>query len=86
SIQLRIVNGNSWVEEDGTMVGFVDELLAVGIPHTAMLLALQPTQMRHHPQFAVNPRPVPTTRAENIQSCPPPQHCVVTRRGRVSHS
>ncbi|MCB0184895.1 MAG: XisI protein [Caldilineaceae bacterium] len=53
SVLLRIVNGKVWVEEDQTMYRFVDELLATGIPHAAILLALQPPQMQHHTQFAV---------------------------------
>lgn len=53
SVLMRIVNDKIWVEEDRTMYGFVDELLAAGLSHDDIVLAFQPPEMRHLTQFAV---------------------------------
>ncbi|MCE7989802.1 MAG: XisI protein [Caldilinea sp. CFX5] len=53
TVLMRIVNGKIWVEEDRTMYGFVDELLAKGIKADEIVLAFQPPKMRQYTQFAV---------------------------------
>lgn len=53
SVLMRIVNGKIWMEEDRTMYGFVDELLAKGIDAEEIVLAFQPPKMRQYTQFAV---------------------------------
>lgn len=53
SVLMRIVNGKIWVEEDRTMYGFVDELLAQGIGQDEIVLAFQPPKMRQYTEFAV---------------------------------
>jgi XisI protein len=53
SVLMRIVNGKIWVEEDRTMVGFVDELREKGIGPHEIVLAFQPPKMRQYTQFAV---------------------------------
>lgn len=53
SVLMRIVDGKIWVEEDWTMYGFVEELLAAGVPKEDIVLAFQPPKMRQYTEFAV---------------------------------
>lgn len=53
TVLMRIVNGKVWVEEDRTMYGFVDELLAAGVPRSDIVLGFQSPQMRQYTEFAV---------------------------------
>lgn len=53
TVLLRIVNDKIWVEEDRTMYGFVDELLAAGVPQKDIVLGFQSPTMRQFTEFAV---------------------------------
>ncbi len=53
SVLMRIIDDKIWVEEDRTMYGFVDELLAAGVPRADIVLAFQPPKMRQYTEFAV---------------------------------
>ena len=53
TVLIRIVNGKIWVEDDRTMYGFVDELLAAGVPQSDIVLGFQSPMMRQYTEFAV---------------------------------
>jgi hypothetical protein len=50
---VRIVNGKIWIEDDWTMDGITDELLAAGVPPGDIVLGFHPPELRHLTEFAV---------------------------------
>ena len=49
---LRLKNERVWIEEDWTKEGISAELVAAGIPHKDIVLALNPPEVRHLTEFA----------------------------------
>lgn len=52
-IHVHIKNGKFWIEEDWTEESIVSYLLEAGVPHTDIVLAFNPPDMRQYTDFAV---------------------------------
>lgn len=52
-IHIEIRDGKIWVQRDGTEDGIANELVAAGIPETAIVLGFQEPLVRPHTGFAV---------------------------------
>jgi hypothetical protein len=53
TIHIDIRDGKIWIQHDGTEVGVVDELVALGVPKQDIVLAYQPVSGRKLTEFAV---------------------------------
>ncbi len=51
---LRLKNGKIWIEEDWTKHGIAGELVHLGVPHSDIVLAFNPPEVRHLTEFAVS--------------------------------
>jgi hypothetical protein len=52
-LHVRLHNGKIWIETDDTEDGFATELLKAGVPHSDIVLAFHPPQLRQYTDFAV---------------------------------
>ena len=50
---LRLKNDKIWIEEDWTKRGIASELVHMGIPHSDIVLAFNPPEVRHLTDYAV---------------------------------
>ena len=51
---LRLKNDKIWIEEDWTEESIASELVHLGIPHSDIVLAFNPPEVRHLTEFAVS--------------------------------
>lgn len=51
---LRLKNGKIWIEEDWTKHSIAGELVHFGVPHSDIVLAFNPPEVRHLTEFAVS--------------------------------
>ena len=52
-LHVRLHNGKIWIETDDTEDGFATELVKAGVPHSDIVLAFHPPQLRSMTDFAV---------------------------------
>ena len=52
-VHLEIIDGKIWIQRDGTEDGIATELVAAGIPKSAIVLAFHPPYVRPHTEYAV---------------------------------
>lgn len=52
-IHVDLIDGKAWIQHDGTDRPIADELLEAGIPHSDIVLAFHPADLRKHTGFAV---------------------------------
>jgi hypothetical protein len=52
-LHVRLHNRKIWIETDDTEDGFATELLKAGVPHSDIVLAFHPPQIRQYTDFAV---------------------------------
>ena len=52
-VHIDIINGQVWIQHDGTDRPVADELLAAGIPPEDIVLAFHPPRLRHLTGFGV---------------------------------
>ena len=50
---LRLKNGKIWIEEDWTKHGIASELVHMDVPHSDIVLAFNPPEVRHMTDYAV---------------------------------
>ena len=50
---VEIRNGKIWVHRDGTEAGVANELVTAGVPKAAIVLGLQPPELRPHTGFGI---------------------------------
>lgn len=51
-VHVRLKNSKFWIEEDWTEESIAEQLLATGIPHTDIVLAFNPPDIRPFTEFA----------------------------------
>jgi hypothetical protein len=52
-VQLDLINGKIWIQQDNTEEGIADELEAEGVPRSDIVLAFHPENDRIHTGYAV---------------------------------
>lgn len=52
-IHIEIIDGNIWIQRDGTEYGIANELVAAGIPKDKIVLAFHPEDVRQYTDFAI---------------------------------
>jgi hypothetical protein len=52
-LHVSLHNDKIWIETDETEEGFATELLKAGVPHSDIVLAFHPPQLRQYTDFAV---------------------------------
>lgn len=52
-LHIDIKNNQIWIQHDGTEIGMANELVALGVPKEAIVLAFQAPYKRHYTEFAV---------------------------------
>ena len=52
-LHVRLHNEKIWIETDETEDGFATELVKAGVPHSDIVLAFHPPQLRQYTDFAV---------------------------------
>lgn len=53
-IHIDIIDGKIWIQQDGTEEGIAEELVALGIPKTAIVLAFKSVHRRQITDFAIS--------------------------------
>jgi hypothetical protein len=52
-VHIDILNGNLWVQRDGTEHGITKELVEAGIPKNRIVLGFHSAEIRQHTEYAV---------------------------------
>ena len=53
-LHFSIKNEKIWIHHDGTEIGFANEFVKLGVPHTDIVLAFQEPSIRPYTDFAVS--------------------------------
>ena len=52
-IHIDIINGNFWIQRDGTEYGVANELVEAGVPKDKIVLGFRSLEIRRHTDYAV---------------------------------
>jgi hypothetical protein len=51
-VHVDVIDGKFWIQYDGTEEGVADQLVAVGVPHSRIVLASKHPSLRKYTDFA----------------------------------
>ena len=52
-VHIDIINGQVWIQRDGTEYGIANELVDAGVPKNRIVLGFRSPEIRKHTEFAV---------------------------------